>query len=88
MGSSRGDVKWRACDVGEAKEGLDDVLWRWWSDEKVGEWAELISNRSVASPTSQLILQPFRRFTNWTRMGHDESGTYSFSRTCHNHSWA
>ena len=26
-----------------------------------------------------------RSLTNWTRMGHDEAGTYSFSRVCHNH---
>ena len=30
------------CDVGKATEGLDNQLWRWWSDGKVGEWAELI----------------------------------------------
>ena len=40
--------KWRACDVGEAKEGLEQSSF---------------SNLSVTSPTSQLILQPFRRFT-------------------------
>ena len=45
-------MKWRACDeekrkkgwrmncdVGEATEGLENELWRWWSDEKLGEWA-------------------------------------------------
>ena len=26
MGGSEGDVKWRACDVGEAKKGLDNEL--------------------------------------------------------------
>ena len=31
--------KWRACDVGEAKEGLENELWRRWSNGKVGEWA-------------------------------------------------
>ena len=36
-------IKWRACNVGEAK-GCS------------------FSNLSVTSPTSQLILQPFRRF--------------------------
>ena len=40
--------KWRACDVGEAKEGLELCSF---------------SNLSVTSPTSQLILQSFRRFT-------------------------
>ena len=71
-------VKWRkdwrmSFDVGKATEGLVNVLWRRWSYEKVGEWAELytvlytveqssFSNPSVASPTSQLILQPLFRF--------------------------
>ena len=31
--------KWRAFDVGEAKEGLDNELWRKWSNGRVGEWA-------------------------------------------------
>ena len=31
---------WRiSCDVGEATEGLENELWRRWSDGKVGEWA-------------------------------------------------
>ena len=70
------------CDVGEETEGLENELWRRWSDGKVGEWAlnELwrrwsdgkvgewalqnsLSNLSVTSPTSQLILQLFRRFS-------------------------
>ena len=29
---------WRACDVGEAKEGLENELWRRWSNGSVGEW--------------------------------------------------
>ena len=33
---------WRmSCDVGKATEGLENELWRRWSDGKVGEWAEL-----------------------------------------------
>ena len=65
---------WKSCDVGEAKEGLENELWRreateglenelWrrWSDWKLGEWAH--SPSFVTSPTSQLILQPFPRFT-------------------------
>ena len=86
-----------SCEVGGATEGLENELWRRWSDGKVGEWAELLhvrwadlilqhfrhftyvtshpptlpsfylchnsfSNHSVASPTSQLILQSFFRF--------------------------
>ena len=27
-----------------------------------------------------------RSLVNWTRMGHDEAGTYSFSRDCNSHS--
>ena len=32
-------IKWRACDVGEAKEGLENELWRRWSNGRVAEWA-------------------------------------------------
>ena len=69
-------IKWRACDVVEAKEGLKNELWRRWSTRSVWEWASptskalhlihlasSFSNLSVTSPTSQLILQPFPRFT-------------------------
>ena len=46
---------WRKnCDVGKATEGLENELWRMWSDGKVGEWA---------LPTSKFILQPFFRFS-------------------------
>ena len=34
-------IKWRACDVGEAKEGLENELWGRWSNGRVGEWAKL-----------------------------------------------
>ena len=50
-----------SCDVGKATEGLENELWRRWSDGNIGEWAELhlcqssFSNPSVALPTSQLI---------------------------------
>ena len=30
--------KWKSCDVGEAKEGLENELWRRWSNGRVGEW--------------------------------------------------
>ena len=39
IGGSPGDVKWRAYDVGEAKEGLENELWRMRSNRRVGEWA-------------------------------------------------
>ena len=55
--------KWRACDVVEAKEGLENELWSRWSVGRVEEWRSSFSNLSVTPPTSQLILQPFRRFT-------------------------
>ena len=45
-------------DVGKATEGLENVLWRRWSDGNVGEWAELI-----VIVIAELILQPFRHFT-------------------------
>ena len=31
--------KWKSCDIGEAKEGLENELWCRWSDGTVGEWA-------------------------------------------------
>ena len=60
--------KWKSCDVGEAKEGWKNDMWRRWSN---GSWRmscdvdELcsFSNISVASSTSQVILQLFRCFT-------------------------
>ena len=77
-------IEWRACDVGEVKEGLENELCRRWSNERVGEWAlqnftyvttlsptlpslylhySSFFNPSITSPTSQLILQPFFRFS-------------------------
>ena len=47
-----------SCDVGKATQGLENELWRRWSDGKVGERAEL-SKPFVALPPSQLNLQPF-----------------------------
>ena len=44
------------CDVGKAAEGLEIELKR-----RLG--GASFSNAYIASPTSQLILQPFRRFT-------------------------
>ena len=40
----------RACDLGEGKEGLENELWRRWSNRRFGEWALLIP-------------QPFSHFT-------------------------
>ena len=42
-------ARWRACEIGEAKEELENELWRRWSNGRVA--------------TSQLILQPFFRFS-------------------------
>ena len=53
------------CDVGTAAEGLENELWRRWSDVRVGEWGGTsFANPYTASPTSQFILQPFHRFTH------------------------
>ena len=46
------------CDVGKATEGLGNELWRRLENELCS-----FSNLSVTSPTSQLILKLFRRFT-------------------------
>ena len=51
--------RWRACDLGEAKEWLENGLWPRWRDGRVGEWAVDVDEATVAD----LILQPFRRFT-------------------------
>ena len=32
-------MKWRACEVGEEKEDLENELWRRWSNGRVWEWA-------------------------------------------------
>ena len=75
MGGSPGDVgevpvtyvKQRkgykmSCDVGEANEVLKNEVWRRWTDIRVVEWGSA-SNPYIASPTSQIIFQHFRRFT-------------------------
>ena len=73
-----------SCDVGKAQEGLENELWRRWSDGIVSEWAELylrhssFFNPTVASPTSQLILQPFSCFSYVT-----DSSLTSFLRAAH-----
>ena len=70
-------------------EGLENELWRRWSDGKFGEWALLYISISmssahsptftVTSPTSQLILQTFRRFTYVTA----HSPTLQLLHLCH-----
>ena len=47
-----------SCDVGKATEGLENELWRRWSEGKVEEWAVLI-----VIVIAELILQPFHHFT-------------------------
>ena len=37
--------KWKSCDVGEAKEGLENELWRRRSNGSVGEWAVTLVKR-------------------------------------------
>ena len=69
--------KWRACDVGEAKGGLEIELWRRWSNGRVGEWAVNVGKATdglknelwrrwsdgKVGEWALLILQAFRRFT-------------------------
>ena len=51
--------RWSACDVGESTpEGLENELWRKWSDGRVGEWG---SAHSPTLPTSLYL--PHRNFT-------------------------
>ena len=38
-------IRWRTCDVGEAKEKLENELWRRWSNRSVGEWAVTLVKR-------------------------------------------
>ena len=47
-----------SCDLGKVTEGLENELWRRWSDGKVGEWVELI-----VIVVAELIFQTFRHFT-------------------------
>ena len=59
--------KWRACDIGEAKERLENELRRRWSDRKVGEWAELIDIEIYSrahSPTFQSLHLHHSSFSN------------------------
>ena len=63
--------KWRACDVGEAKEGLDNELWHRWRAHSPTSFVTL--------PMSQLILQLFRRFTYVTAL----SPNLSLFHLCH-----
>ena len=55
-----------SCDVGEATEGLENELWRRLENKQsyiqYNEQSSF-SKLSVPSPASQLILQPFPRFT-------------------------
>ena len=38
-------LKWRACDVGEAKERLENEMWCRWSSRRVGKWAVTLVKR-------------------------------------------
>ena len=65
--------KWRACDVGEAEEELENDLWPFHGFTYITAHSPTLSllhlrhssfsNPSIASPTSQLILQPFHHIT-------------------------
>ena len=66
------------CDVGEATEGLENELWRRWSDGKVGEWAVLI-----VIVIAELILQPSRRITYVTTAFSNTSVALPTSQALH-----
>ena len=55
--------KWRACDVGEAKNGWRMNCTHIPTFPPLHRRHSSFSNPSVALPTSQIILQPFRCFT-------------------------
>ena len=83
---------WRmSCDVGKATEGLENELWRRRSDGNVGEWALLhyssFSNPSVASPTSQFILQPFFRCSYVTISSLNSPGELPMTKAVRTHKY-
>ena len=45
MGGWPDDVSEEPCDVREAKEGLENELWRKWRNGRVGEWAVTLVKR-------------------------------------------
>ena len=51
--------KWNSCDIGEAKEGLENELWRRWSDWKLGEWANHV--------LVQMIINSHGRLARWRK---------------------
>ena len=55
-----------SCDVGKKTEGLENEVWRRWSDGKVGEWAELIvnSHSRAHSPTFPSLHLHHSSFSN------------------------
>ena len=56
------------CDVGEVTERLENEI----SD--TSPTSQLFSNPSVVSPTTQLILEPFFRFSYVTSSSHNSPG--------------
>ena len=58
-----------SCDVGKAREGLENELWRRLSDWKLGEWAELI-----VIVIAELNFQAFNHFTYVT--AHSDSPSF------------
>ena len=66
--------KWRTCDVGEAKEGLENELWRRWSNRGLENelWCRVMRRKGwrmsydideVMERLENEQLQPFRRLT-------------------------
>ena len=78
--------KWRACDVGEAKQGFENEMWLMWNNGRVGKWAVTY----ILQPFrhfAYVILQPFRCFTYVTAhspMSSVHSPTFQSLRLRHN----
>ena len=58
-------IKLRACDVGEAKEGLENELWHRWSNERVGEWVVMYVKRRKGWWMSRDVGEVTGNFGEW-----------------------
>ena len=61
-------IKWRACDVGEAKEGLGNELWCRWINGRavklVKQWKGWIMSCDVGEVTERLENELWRRWSD------------------------
>ena len=69
--------KWRACDVGEAKKGLENELWCRWSNRRVVEWA-----CDVGKVTEGLDIELRRRWCD-RKVGEWAEPTFPSVHLCH-----